>query len=336
MLSGWGLPRLAAQTLAVPVAETDVAAVDAEVMSGAGGVVLFGSTAPSELGSDLAQLGALARVRPLVMTDEEGGSVQRMANLVGFLPSAREMGASLSPAQIEHLAQVVGGRMRAAGVTSDLAPVLDLDAGAGPNNRDAIGTRSFSTMPAVSAQDGLAFVRGMELAGVLPVVKHFPGLGGATGNTDLSPASTLPWRDLQTSGLLPYETAIRAGVPAVMVSNASVPGLTTFPADISASVVSGVLRGSLGFSGLVLTDSLSTPALSDIGFPVPRAAVAALEAGVDMVLFTPPPASVASVTGQTVAAIVQAVRAGRLPYSRLLGAVAHVLAAKHIDVCAGG
>lgn len=335
VLAGWDLPRLAAQTLAVPAREADLAAVDPEVASGAGGVVLFGSAAPAALAARLASLAALAPggVKPLVLTDEEGGSVQRMANLVGALPSAREMGSTMSPAQIEHLALVVGRRMRAAGVSADLAPVLDLDSGPGPNARDAIGSRSFGAVPRVSTLDGLAFIRGMEQAGVLPVVKHFPGLGGASGNTDLTAASTLPWRTLERSALLPFEAAIRAGAPALMVTNASVPGLTTFPADISAAVVTRVLRESLGFNGLVLTDSLSTPALSAVGYPVPRAAVAALRAGADLVLFTPAASQVATVTAETVQAITAAVRTGLLPYPRLLSAVTRVLAAKHISLC---
>jgi len=282
----------------VPVDEGDVGSVAAEAAAGAGGVILFGSHAPADIASSLAGLARAepGGIAPLAMTDEEGGAVQRMANLVGSIPSARQMGATMTAAQIEQLALQAGRRMRSAGVTMDLAPVLDLDAGAGPNSADAIGTRSFSADQRVASADGLAFATGLRAAGVIPVVKHFPGLGGATGNTDLEPASTLPWSEIQTGGLLPYESAVRDGTPAVMVANASVPSLTGLPGGISSAVITGVLRGRLGFSGLVLTDSLSAGAVSGAGYSVPRAAVAALGAGADMVLYNATPDAVASLT----------------------------------------
>lgn len=110
------------------------------------------------------------------MTDEEGGGVQRMANLVGSMPWARQMG-TMSPAAIQSLAKAVGQRMRALGVTMDLAPVLDVDGGPGPNASNPDGDRSFSASPSQAARDGLAFAAGLLAAGVIPVVKHFPGLG---------------------------------------------------------------------------------------------------------------------------------------------------------------
>ena len=130
------MQRLAEQTVVVPVDETDVASVGPEVAAGAGGVILFGSTAPSDLGTSLQSLDSLAPggIAPFVMSDEEGGVVQRMANLVGSIPSAREMGATMTPTEIRHLATDLAERMRQAGVTMDLAPVLDVDGGQGPNN----------------------------------------------------------------------------------------------------------------------------------------------------------------------------------------------------------
>ena len=206
--------------------ESDVGAALSEVRTGAGGLVLFGASAPSTLGTALTQLSrsALGGVAPLVMTDEEGGAVQRMANLVGSMPSARTMGATMTATQIQQLVTSVGRRMRAAGITMDLAPVLDLDGGIGPNLTDAIGTRSFSTSPTIASRDGLAFASALNASGVLATVKHFPGLGGASANTDVRAATTRPWPTLVARDLLPFQAAVRAHVPAVMVSNASVPG----------------------------------------------------------------------------------------------------------------
>ncbi|HEX6673652.1 MAG TPA: glycoside hydrolase family 3 N-terminal domain-containing protein [Actinomycetes bacterium] len=335
MLATWSVRRLAEQTLVIPVDEDEVGSVAPEVAAGAGGVLLFGAHAPAGLASSLARLarGAPGGIPPFVTVDEEGGTVQRMANLVGRIPSARQMAATMTPAEIQRLALRLGRRMKAVGVTMDLAPVLDLDGGQGPSAANPVGTRSFSPIEQTASAAGLAFAAGLRAAGVVPVAKHFPGLGGASGNTDLRPAATLPWRSLQANGLLPFAAAVRAGVPAVMVANATVPGLTNLPASISPAVITGVLRNRLGFAGLVLTDSLSAVALGAAGYSVPRASVAALRAGADMVVFNADEDRVPSLTRQTVQAIVAAVGSGALPRSRLENAVWHILNAKQVDLC---
>ncbi len=334
VLASWTLARLAAQTIVVPVQESDVAAVAQEVASGVGGVILFGASAPADLARQLSDLRASAPrgVAPFVMADEEGGAVQRMANLVGSVPSAREMGATMTPAEIEQTARVLALRMRAVGVTMDLAPVLDVDGGPGPDDRDPDGSRSFSANEVTASADARAFAAGLGAGGVIAVAKHFPGLGSASGNTDVTPATTQPWSDLQRVGLVPFADAVAARVPAIMVANAVVPGLTTLPAGISPTAITGVLRDRLGYDGLVLTDSLSAAALRDIGYAVPRAATAALSAGADMFLSEETDPGV--VTTQTVDAIVTAVRDGRISRSRLENAVAHIVTAKGIDLCA--
>lgn len=334
-LAGWSLTRLAEQTVVVPVDESDVSRVTAEVQAGAGGIILFGSKTPTGFKTALSQLVGKAPggIAPFVMTDEEGGAVQRMPNVVGTIPSARTMAATMTPDQIKSLALQVGRKMKATGVTMDLAPVLDLDGGTGPNSHNPDGTRSFSPVEKTATASGLAFATGLEQAGVVPVVKHFPGLGGATGNTDNVSASTLSWQNLQSNGLLPFKAAIRDSHPAIMIANAKVPGLTTLPASISSTVITTVLRRQLGFDGLVMTDSLSATAISAAGYTVPKATVAALRAGADMVLFNGAASTVASLTNQTVQAIVSAVGSGQLSRARLEDAVRHILTAKHVNLC---
>lgn len=307
-----------------------MSSIGTEIASGAGGVILFGKQAPLDLGATLRRLAGKAPdgIAPMVMTDEEGGVVQRMANLVGEMPSARQMAATMSAAQIQQLATQVGRKMKAAGITVDLAPVLDLDNRPGPSSTNPDGTRSFSLTESVAEAKGLAFARGLLDAGVVPVVKHFPGLGGATGNTDDKAATTLPWSTLRKAGLLPFAAAVRAGMPAVMIANASVPGLTTTPASLSPTVITTVLRGQLHFTGLVMTDSLSAAAIRSAGYSVPAASVQALRAGADMVLF-----DTSSLTRQVIQAIVAAVNSGRLTRDRLEDAVAHILTVKHVDLC---
>jgi beta-N-acetylhexosaminidase len=334
-IHGWALRRLAWQTVIVPVAQTHVAEASREVKAGAGGVILFGSQAPTDLRSRLGRLVSSPPhgLLPIVMTDEEGGSVQRMPNLVGSMPSARYMGKHWTPHHIRRVARFVATKMRSAHVTMDLAPVLDLDGRAGPNARDAIGSRSFSPKVKVATKAGMAFARGMRDGGVVPVVKHFPGIGAADGNTDLRRAKTPPWRRVRTHDLLPFRSAIEAGLPAVMVGNARVPGLTKRPASISRAVVHGVLRRDLGFRGLLIPDSLTARAVAS-RFGLPHAAVTALRVGEDMVLFNTTASRLWPTSNDVVSAIVSAVREGTLSRARLENAVGHVLTAKSVDLCA--
>lgn len=338
VLSRWTDSRLALLTIVVPAEEGDVAAARAEVRAGAGGLILFGSQAPTDLARQLASLRQLVpgHLGLLVMTDEEGGGVQRMANLVGSLPWAAWMGSHWTPGEIKAAVTKVGRRMRAAGVGMDLAPVLDVDGrNVPPGPSDPDGWRSFSGSTAVVSADGVAYMKGLMAAGEIPVVKHFPGLGGASGNTDVQAARTLPWSTLVKVALPPYLKAFSAKAPAVMVSNAVVPGLSKFPASLSPAVIAKELVSKLGFHGLVMTDSLSAKAIQAAGFSVAAAAVQALEAGADMVMFNMG-ASPAATTNQTVrveSAIVAAVKADKLPRHRLVSAARAVLGVRHVSLC---
>jgi beta-N-acetylhexosaminidase len=316
----------------VPAEETDVVSVLPAVQQGAGGVILFGSSAPTNLAQQLAGLRdqAPAAIAPLVMTDEEGGDVQRMVNLVGPLSAPRAMAASLTPDEVRQLGVSVGHKLIANGIDVDLAPVLDVASGPGPDVRHTDGPRSFSADPTVAASYGVSFAQGLQAAGVLPVVKHFPGEGQTTANTDDAPASTPALSELETSDLVPFREAVHAQLPGVMVGNASIPGLTTAPASLSPAAIDGLLSRELDFTGLVLTDSLSTASIESTGLDVPHAAVQAVAAGADMVLWGPPPAAAA---GAVVSQLVAAATDGSLPLSRLDDAVGHVLSAKRINLC---
>jgi beta-N-acetylhexosaminidase len=333
VVASWTVTQRAEQLVVVPAEETDVAQIAPAVRDGVGGVILFGSTAPADLGTQLARAesGAPGGLKPLVMTDEEGGEVQRMANLVGSLPWPRTMAGSMSVSQVQSLAESTARAMAANGVTMDLAPVLDLASGPGPDAQHTDGPRSFSIDPTVASEYGIAFARGLQAGGVIPVVKHFPGEGSATANTDDGPASTPPLAQLQRADLLPFEAAIKTGLPAVMVGNATVPGLTSMPASLSSSVIQGLLQDQLGFNGLVITDSLSAGAISDIGISVDQAAVDAIAAGADMVLFNSN--NPVSDSQSIVQHIVDAVGAGTIPQTRLDAAVDEVVTAKHSSLC---
>jgi beta-N-acetylhexosaminidase len=336
-LASWSNASLAAETVIVPVEETDLSAADPEVAAGAGGVILFGSQAPADLGAQTTALRSLvpSRLGLLVMTDEEGGGVQRLPNLVGSLPWATQMGASWTPAQITEQVAAVARNMAQNGVNMDLAPVVDVDGQAvPPGPTDPDGFRSFSGSTSVVTADGLAYMQGLEQGGVIPVLKHFPGLGGASGNTDDGPADTLPWSTLEQSALPPFEAGIAAGAPAIMVSNAIVPGLSTIPASLSPVVIEQELVGTLHFGGLIMTDSLSAGAISGAGYTPSTASVQALEAGADMVMYGPTDPSVDQAQFQTiVTAITSAVTSGSLTRARLQSAATAVLRTLKVNVC---
>jgi beta-N-acetylhexosaminidase len=333
VLATWPVARRAAQLVVVPVQETAVTTAVPAVRQGAGGVILFGSSAPTDLSQQLAGLKAQAPggIAPWIMTDEEGGEVQRMPNLVGPLASPRVMAASLNPDGVRQLGEAAGHRLIANGVDVDLAPVLDLASGPGPDALHTDGPRSFSPDAGIAASYGLGFAQGLLAAGVMPVVKHFPGEGQATANTDAAPASTPALPALQESDLMPFGDAVRAQLPAVMVGNAAIPGLTTGPASLSPAAIGGLLVRQLGFGGLVLTDSLSAGSIRAMGLDVPHAAVQAVTAGADMVLYdlAAPSSGSAAVVNQLTAAV----NDGTLPLSRLDDAAGHVLSAKRVNLC---
>jgi beta-N-acetylhexosaminidase len=255
----------------------------------------------------------------LVSVDQEGGTVTRLGAPVVSPPGNMAVAATFRVADARATAQVTGEQLRALGINTDDAPVVDVNAG--PANR-VDGTRSFGDRPAAVGQLAAAAVRGFTAAGVAATVKHFPGLGSTTTNTDDAPAST----DRSRSGLLdidvpPFQQAIAAGAQLVMtghvVARALDPSAT--PASLSAPVVTGLLRDTLGYDGVVTTDSLAAGALS--GIPPALRAVRAIEAGNDIALM---PASLT----EAVAAVLRAVRYGAISAARLDESVSRIIRLK--------
>jgi beta-N-acetylhexosaminidase len=338
IVSTWSTTQLANETIAVPVAATNIGGLAPAARAGYGGYLLFGTTAPASMSAIFA---TLQRERPghfasIVMTDEEGGGVERLTNLVGSFPWAQTMGKNLSASQITAIGVRVGTALASSGVNTDLAPVLDVDGRSqepGAVNPD--GYRSFSGVPSIAGADGTAFMKGLAQANVLSVVKHFPGLGYATRNTDYGPAATLSWATLQKTGLAPFRLAIANGATAVMMSNARIPGLTSLPAGLSPVAVQA-LRQTLGFTGLIVTDSLGAGAISALHLSQPAASVVALAAGDDLILYGSPTSVTASLTlaAQISNAISKGVASGALSKTTLIAAAAQDLAARNQLACA--
>ncbi len=283
-----------------------------------GGVIAFEDNAASadQLRRTTTRLQQEVR-RPwpvLVGVDQEGGLVERVTTGVTSFPAFMAAGAADRPPLTRTAYAAAGAELRSLGVNVDFAPVADVTVGpADP----AIGSRSAGSAPGPVAEQVLAAARGYGDGGVVPVVKHFPGHGSVTTDSHVAlPVQGRSRAALRATDVGPFAAAVDAGLPAVMVGHLVVssvdPGV---PATVSRPVVSGMLRGDLGFEGVVVSDALEMAALDG----VERPAVGFLRAGGDLVLLPPDPA----VTRGT---IVDAVRRGSLDRQRLEQAAARVVA----------
>jgi beta-N-acetylhexosaminidase len=240
------------------------------------GVILFEGN-----GGDRAQWRRLTRSlqgaaggRALVMVDQEGGEIRTVAH-VGPLSGQPFQG---SPRSVRRAARGAGRGLHTVGVNVNLAPVADV-----PRAGSVMATRSFAGDERGIAARTRASVRGLRDAGVAATVKHFPGLGGATVNTDDGPATVEVPLDRD---LVPFRAAVEEGVPLVMLSHASYPELDSRRiASQSRPIVTGLLRERLGFDGVIVTDSLEADAvLARSG--VADAAERSIRAGADLILMT--------------------------------------------------
>lgn len=292
-----------------------------------GGVNFLGNSSYAYSDNQLAQaVDAGGQIPPFLAVDEEGGRVQRLAEETGFLPSAREMANTKTPEQVQKQAEEIGRVMRKNSLNMDLAPVVDVS----KQPADAvIGDRAFSNDPEEVTKYAGAFANGLREADVIPVLKHFPGLGAGSGNTDFEPATTPPLSRLKKSDLVPYETLLLEEPVAVMFTNAKVPGLTKGkPASLSKAAYD-LLREEYGFEGVTMTDSLSAAAILE-GAELDEAIEDALIAGADIALWDS-----LSTAPDIRRSLVQAVRQDRLSTERVNESVGRILALKGVDLCVG-
>jgi beta-N-acetylhexosaminidase len=242
----------------------------------AAGAILFHDNiaAPGQLRALTRSLRAAAKgYTPIICSDQEGGSIR---NITWAPPVAAQAAQNPGPD-----ARAAGRALRAAGLNVTLAPVADV-----PSVPDAaLAGRAFSGDPRRTATAVAAAVRGWTASGVAPTVKHFPGLGGTTVNTDHG--STAIGGGAPTArDLAPFRAAIAAGAPIVMAAHARDPALDAdHIASQSHAIVSGLLRRGLGFKGVVMTDSMEAAAVRATG-SLEQAAIRSVEAGDDILLTT--------------------------------------------------
>jgi beta-N-acetylhexosaminidase len=258
----------------------------------AAGVTLFRFSnveSPAQVRALVAELQAAPRatVPLLIAADQEGGQLSGLGDCVTPFAGNMALGAAGDPALTERVAHAIGLELRAMGVTVDYAPVCDL--ATNPRN-PAVGIRSFGDDPARVGEHVAAFVRGLQSVGVAAALKHFPGLGGVVDDThhrlavlDASPA------ELDAGELVPFRAGIEAGAKVVMSAHLAVPQLTgdaNLPSTLSRGIMTDLLRRRLGFDGISITDALNMESIPQ-GSGQVDAVIAAIDAGVDLLLTAP-------------------------------------------------
>ncbi|MCV7091294.1 glycoside hydrolase family 3 N-terminal domain-containing protein, partial [Mycobacterium interjectum] len=314
-----------AQLLMVGVKDADDARAVVDYYH-VGGIFIGGWTDLSIFKGPLADIARNAGPLPLaVSVDEEGGRVSRLKSLIGTAPSARQLARTETVRQVHDLAADRGKKMRDLGITVDFAP--DVDVSDEPDDA-VIGDRSFSADPATVTAYAGAYAQGLRDAGVLPVLKHFPGHGHGSGDSHTGGVVTPPLSELQNVDLVPYRTLVTATPVAVMVGHLQVPGLTgSEPASLSRAAVQ-LLRTGTGyrappFNGPVFSDDVSSMAAISDRYGVPEAVLRTLQAGTDVALW---------VTTDEVPAVLdhlqKAVDSGELPMPAVNDSVVRVATMK--------
>jgi beta-N-acetylhexosaminidase len=281
-----------------------------------GGIIVsIGS--PLDVAAKINRLQRMAPLPLLIASDLESGSSFR---LNGGTPFPTNMGVAAAGSELDayEMGRITALEGRAVGIHLAFAPVADV------NNNPAnpiINTRSFGEDPALVGRLVAAEIRGLQEHGMFATAKHFPGHGDTGTDSHISlPVISANWSRLDSIELVPFRAAVKAGVTAVMSAHIALPGLDngrTRPATVAPNILTGVLRDSLNFHGLIVTDALNMGALVN-SYGAGEASVLAFLAGADLLLQPADPAV-------TIEAMVQAVDSGRITLARLDSSVTRIL-----------
>jgi beta-N-acetylhexosaminidase len=285
-----------------------------------GGVVLFARNveAPEQVSELSREVGELADELPLwVSTDQEGGRVARLKHPFTVWPPMMTLGRSGDADLAERFARALAAELRAVGISLDFTPVLDIHTNSA---NPVIGDRALSERAEDVARLGSVIVRTLQSEGIAACGKHFPGHGDTSVDShhDLPVVDHPPDR-IERVELVPFKAAIEAGVASIMTGHVLIPALDDLkPATLSPRIVNGMLKQTLGYQGMVVTDDLDMKAVSaSIG--TADAAVAAIAAGCDVALLCSPDQGPQAAAME---AIIHAVEAGTLPVKRVQDALA--------------
>jgi len=292
LLSGMTLEEKIGQMFQVGFAGTEATSDIKKMIENyhVGGIIYFKRNIKSlqqvsDLSNELQILSARKRsgLPLLISTDQEGGMVNRLAGGTHF-PGNMVLGATRESSLAEKAGRITAGQLRAVGINMDLAPVLDVSNN--PLNL-VIGTRSFGGDPLLVADLGVAFIKGMQAEGIIACAKHFPGHGDTTVNSHLDlPVIECQKERLEKVEIYPFKQAIKAGVDSIMTAHICMPAIESrkgIPATLSYNILTNLLRGKLGYKGVVITDCMEMKAIAD-SFGTVEGSVMAIEAGTDIVL----------------------------------------------------
>ncbi len=282
------------------------------------GAVTLGQ--PLEAASIVNRLQAIAKVPLLNTADFETGAGFRIMGATQF-PRLMAFGAAGDETLAYEAGRITGEESRALGVHVNFAPVVDVNNN--PRN-PVINTRSYGEDPAQVGRLASAYVRGLQSAGMLATLKHFPGHGDTDVDSHIGlPIITHPRERLSRMELPPFQAGIAAGAAAVMTAHIVMPALDpapNVPTTLSRPIVTGLLRNELKFDGLIYTDSMEMAGVANAHAPGP-AAVLAVKAGNDVILHSPD-------DGAAFAAVRDAVKSGEIPEAQLNASVERILRAK--------
>jgi beta-N-acetylhexosaminidase len=307
----------AGQMIMVMVASPQIA-TEVLTTGTAGGFALKGKQS-KDIAEEVAAATAQAPVAAFVASDEEGGTVQRLSSTLGVLPSAESL-AKGTPTEASVLLEEYSTGMRELGFNMIFGPVADVGSGSG------LGTRTFGTDPAVVTEFTDAIINAELAGGLIPVVKHWPGIGGGTADPHVMLGKVAALDALKAKDLVPFASAIANGVPAIMVTHVQIPGITApgEPASLSRAAITSELREQQGFEGLIITDDLSMKAVASFAAQ-PKAAELAIAAGADIALV-----STAESVPKVHAQITDAITSERLDKQQVVASVRRILATKGI------
>lgn len=316
--------RVALGQLLIPMATSADFATVANLASNneVGSVALLGNPSVEEMALLRASDANAGALPLMIASDEEGGRVQRLGPALGALPAAAAMVGN-PPESLQETFAEYGSRANQVGLNMVFGPVIDV--GDGP----AIGDRSFSSDPQVVTTYGQAVINGWQQAGVIPVIKHFPGHGKASADSHFDFATVPSIDELWTSDLVPFQSLANQPGVAVMVAHVQVPGLTgETPASLSPAAIDGLLRTDLGFQGVVITDALDMQAIA-ARYDLATATELAILAGSDMAIVRD-----IYVVPDVLNRLEEAVAGGRLTRERIDTSVDRVFNMRSIDPCA--
>lgn len=300
-----------------------------------GNVILFGKNVDTteQLALFTMQLQdriqATTNIPALIGIDQEGATVSRIREGVTIFPSNMALGAT-KETDLYNLGWAMGEELRNLGINMNFAPVLDVNSN--PDN-PVINLRSYSDDPQQVAQLGSSYLKGMQDAKIVSVVKHFPGHGDTSidSHVDL-PQVNKTWAQLEKMELIPFKKAIETGVSAIMTSHILFPKIEyeKLPATLSTTIIQN-LRDKLNFSGLIVSDSLQMAAIQD-HYGMSQGAIQALQAGVDLLILGD--GKINNETGMTIQTqviqnLIQAVQQQEISQERLDHAVYQVLKTKN-------